>query len=238
MLKFVLLFSFTFFIFQAQGQLYEVAKDSDAILLTSKEIAFLKINSIEFIEALDTACFKNYPLPPASVRFIKHECNFNFNGLCENYSWNFYEDDSIRKNEVDAPSGRFFIPNEYTFIYEENKVKEIHISDASMLHNISYHYDSDSIYQKYSYYLPDKTITEKNISYSKSALQNHTILSHTGNKKTYFPKYQTINLGSIHPYSIFINDIPVSSFFFDKYEQKRFFIEINPGLSIFFEIVE
>lgn len=238
MFKFFFFFFFISLITHAQNILYETVKDSDAVLLINKDIKVNKITKIDFIETLDTSCFKNYPLPPTSVRFIKHSCNFNSNGFCEHYEWSFAENDSIQKNEVDASSGHFFILNEYNFVYEANILKAIHVSDVSRIQNIVYRYDNDSIYLKYNYYLPSGTLTEKNISFNNSVLNNKIVNSHTGIKKYYFPKCQILNLGIVHSYNIFINGIPATSFLNEKFEQKRFLLEIHPGLLIFFEIGE
>jgi hypothetical protein len=226
------------FVNQAQNALLEASKDSDAILYTCNEIALNKISRIDFIELLDTTCFKNYPLPPASVRYIKHSCTYNSNGLCEHYDWSFSENNSIQKVETDTVAGHFFIPNEYDFIYEKQHLKEIRISDVSLIRNVAYVYTNDSIYLNFSYFLNNGNLTEKKIAYSKLFIDNKCIISHTGIKKYYYPKIQIINLGIINSSTIFINGIPVYSFMNGKFEQKRFFLEIHPGLFIFFEIVE
>jgi hypothetical protein len=229
---------FISFISQAQDFLSKAAKDSDAVIISHKEIAINQILKIDFIELLDTTCFKNYPLPPASVSFIRHSCIYNSAGYCEHYNWSFSESDSIQINEPDASSGHFFIPNEYDFVYEGNNLKNIHVSDISHIKDVVYLYDNDSIYLNFSFFLNNGLLSEKKIAYNKSILISKYIISHTGIKKYYYPKFQILNLKMVHDGIIFINGIPVSSFMNDKFEQKRFFFEVHPGLFIFFEIVE
>jgi hypothetical protein len=237
MLKLLFPLIFLSTIIQAQTFVNKLANDSDAVFLNSTLVAKNKIVKIEFIERIDTNCFINYPLPPSPVNFIHHKVFFETNGLSEHYEWSFADNNSITINEPDAKSGRFFIINEYYFHYNEMNVTKINVSDASPVSEVNYSYTSDSIFQNIMYYQPDRTIHKKLFSYKKSD-KSEIIRKNTGIKKVYYPKIQIINLGPVQSSQFYINDIPVSSYMNDKFEQKRFLMEIHPGLFVFFEISE
>ena len=237
MLKLLFPLIFLSSIIQAQNIVTKLASDSDAVFLNSSQIAKNKIVKVEFIERIDTNGFINYPLPPSPVDFIHHKVLFESNGMPEHYEWSFADKNSITLNEPDAKSGRFFIINEYHFQYDEMNLSKINVSDASPINEVNYTYTSDSIFQNIMYFQPDRSIHKKIFSY-KTSEKSEIISKNTGIKKIYYPKIQIINLGSVQSTQFYINDIPVSSYMNDKFEQKRFLMEIHPGLLVFFEISE
>jgi len=237
MLKLFIPLVFFSSIIHAQTYFSNLAKDSDAVYLNSTQIALNKILKVEFLEHIDSTCFINYPLPPPPVNFIHHKIVFESNGLAKLYEWSFSDTNSIIVNEPDVKTSLYFITNEYKFQYNENNVTKINVSDASPVSEVNYSYNTDSIFQKIMFYQPDHSVNHKLFSFKKTE-QPEIFRKNTGIKNVYYPKFQIINLGIVHSAQLYINDIPVSSYIEGKFEQKRFLMELHPGLFVFFEVNE
>ncbi len=233
MLKPFLLFLFFSNLLQAQDNILILAKDSDLVLLNHSRIAEFKINNIAFIENIDTQQFLNFPMPASNLKYIKHKNEYNTEGFSKSYEWSFSNSNELK--ETDQSTGSFFIANEYKYEYNNNKIKNILISDASTISKIAYNYIADSIFQEITIFSTSSSSQVVNKSFNKN--YNKIIYCNTGNKQRYSPTTQIICLGKIDSNNIYINNLPFLSFFDKKFDNNRFLIEIRPGMWILFEII-
>jgi len=219
---------------KAQENITNLAKDSDAFILSHINIAVNKITKIIFTEHIDSLQFLGYPLPYSNINFLQHQSIINKKGLATHYEWSFTESEYPQVKEIEKSSGIFFIPNEYDYEYDDFNVNEITISDVSPIYKIVYTYTKDSIYQDIFIY--NSNDSTKIVKHSYSFNFNNLFKKHTEIKQQFFPANQIINLGIISSNSILINNLPFTVFFAGKFETNRFIMEIRPGMWIFFEI--
>lgn len=230
MLKIFALLFFTFSLVKAQKSIIKFAKDSDAFIMNSSKLQEFKVKTISFTEVIDSNLFKGYPI--LNIKFLLHNTEYSDSGFVKHYEWSFADSQfpSLENNNTK------YILNEYNYEFENLLLKTINVSDASQIFKVEYNYNNDSTLQIVS------SITKKDnynrIVYKyKSDFEDITIRN-TGIKQIYFPDIQITDLKSINSNSILINKIPLSSFFENKFENKRFLVEISPSKWIFFEINE
>jgi hypothetical protein len=233
MLKPFFLFLLFSNLLQAQNSVLILAKDSDLVLLNHSRIAEFKISNISFIENLDSLQFLNYPMPAKNIKYLKHYNEYNTEGFSKSYEWSF--SNSIELKETNQSTGSFFIANEYKYEYNNSKIKNILISDASPISKISYDYIADSIFQEITIFSTSLSSQVVKKSFNKD--YNKIIFRNTGNKQQFFPTTQIICLGKISSNNIYISSLPFLSFFDKKFDNNRFLVEIRPGMWILFEII-
>lgn len=234
MLKIVLFIFLIPAIATTQNSIYKIAKDSDAIALNYTKIAEFKVTNISYTEILDSTKFIGYPIN--NVKYIINNCEFNKIGLATHYDWSFSDFQFPKIIDNNLQQDAFYISNDYNFEYENEQLKQINISDASQVYKIVYNYNNDSIFQEINIITKN---SKNNIVKNAFNLNFQNIkYSNSGIKQYYFPYIQLINLHNINSNSILINNIPFSSFFDGKFDNKRFLIEICPYKWLFFEIKE
>ncbi len=232
MLKIAVLLIFSSVIVNAQNSIIKFAEDSDAILLNHSKIAEYQINKISFTEKIADNQFIGYPI--SNIKYLIHISEYNNLGLAKHYEWSFFDFQFPQVKENDKQYGTFYISNEYNYQYENELLKQINISDASQIYKIDYNYKNDSIFQIIYQITND---TNNNLIKNKYNSKNKNILiKNTGIKQNYEPDEQIIDLKNISSNTILINNVPFSSFFVDKFDNKRFLIEICPSKWIFFEL--
>lgn len=234
MLKIALLFFFIPIISKTQNLFFKIAKDSDAIALSYNKVSELKISKLSFTEPKDSNQFIGYPANNA--KYIIHNVYYDNKGVTTQYDWSFTDNKFPQINENEKQQGAFYITNDYYFEYENEQLKNINVSDASQIFKISYNYSNDSIFEEIN--VVTKCSKNEIIKNSFNLNFKNIIYSNTGIKQIFFPNIQIINLHNVKNNTIFINNIPILSYFDKIFENNRFLIEICPYKWILFNITE